>query len=116
MIGKPASIKPFRTILRRRFIDDALDIVLIALALLGLAGVLYKVLKPGSWVPAFVTRLWASPLPVWLLGLGGAGAAVLGKWWLDHNPRRSEGGELLLYVATSLGLYFLLRLLATGSF
>ena len=108
MLGKPASIKPSGTDSRRRLVDDVLDVVLIALALLGLAGMLYRVLKPGSWVPAFVHRLWASPLPVWLLGLGGAGVAVLGKWWLDRNPRRGERGELWLYVATSLGLYFLL--------
>ncbi|HTT40987.1 MAG TPA: hypothetical protein VMH32_25295 [Burkholderiales bacterium] len=116
MNAKPATIKPPRALLSRRFVDDALDVLLVALALLGLAGTLYRVLKPGSWIPAFVTRLWASPLPVWLLGLGGAGAAVLGKRWLDRNPQRSESAHLLLYLATALGLYFLFRLLATGSF
>jgi hypothetical protein len=94
---------------------DVGSVALLALVLLGVVGLGYRALRPGGWLGSGLDYLWEkSPGLVWLAGFGLvlSGAVIKGVFF----PRRQPGqSELLLYVGLSLGLFFLFRLLVTGS-
>jgi hypothetical protein len=96
---------------------DAGSIALLALVLLGLVGLGYRALRPGGWLGTTLDYLWEkSPGLVWLVAF----AIVLGGAVARHLffPRRQQPfqSDLLLYAGVALGLFFLFKLIVTGSF
>jgi len=94
---------------------DVGSVALLALVLLGVVGLGYRALRPGGWLGSSLDYLWEKgPGLVWLAGF----VLVLGGALLKRAffPRRQPGqSDLLLYFGLSLGVFFLFRLLVTGS-
>lgn len=96
--------------------EDAFSVALLALAILGFVGGLYKALQPTGWIGASLGGATArSPVVLWTTGFGCALMVLLSKWWMDHTARDKHGGDLLIYAFMALGLFFLVKLAATGS-
>jgi hypothetical protein len=97
-------------------IEDAFGIVLIGFVVLGLGGAAYQALKPGGWLAAALDNIWdKNPWLVWLVGFVFGATLLLGKWWLDHYPSAGRGTDAVVYAFMALGLFFLFKLLVTGS-
>lgn len=94
---------------------DVGSVALLALVLLGVVGLVYRALRPGGWLGSGLDYLWEkSPGLVWLVGFAVVLAGALFK--PVFFPRRQPGqSDLLLYFGLSLGMFFLFRLLVTGS-
>ena len=94
---------------------DVGSVALLALVLLGVVGLGYRALRPGGWLGSGLDHLWEkSPGLVWV----SAFAVVLGAALIKRLffPRRQAGqSDLLLYFGMALGVFFLFRLLVTGS-
>ena len=92
------------------------DFALFCLMIVGVGGVMYKVLMPGGWFQG-----WASEL--WQLGTGHALvftvfaliSFALAKLWLRSLNMKTAFGDLILYGWMALGLYFIVKLITTGS-
>jgi len=94
---------------------DVGSILLLALLLLGAVGLAYRVLRPGGWAGTVLDYLWGkSPGLVWAAAFATVIAAALLKGALF--PRNGDShADLLLYVGVAVGLFFLFKLIATGS-
>jgi len=94
---------------------DVGSMLLLALVLLGVIGLAYRVLRPGGWAGSVLDYLWGkSPGLVWAAAFGTVIAAAFLKGVLF--PRRGDShGDLLLYVGVAVGLFFFFKLIATGS-
>lgn len=94
---------------------DVGSILLLALMLLGTVGLGYRILRPGGWASTLLDYLWEkSPGLVWGAGFGLVIAAAVLKGMLF--PRRGDShGDLLVYVAVAIGVFFFFKLIATGS-
>ena len=94
---------------------DVGTVALLALVLLGVVGLGYRALRRGGWLGSSLDYLWEKgPGLVWLAGF----VLVLGGALLKRVffPRRQpDQSDLLLYFGLSLGVFFLFRLLVTGS-
>jgi hypothetical protein len=95
---------------------DVCSVALLALVLLGVVGLGYRALRPGGWLGSGLDYLWEKgPGLVWMGGF----ALVLGGAAVKRIlfPRRAAAhqGDLWLYFCVALGLFFLFRLLVTGS-
>jgi hypothetical protein len=94
---------------------DVGSLVLLALALLGTVGMAYRMLRPGGWAGTALDYLWEKSAGlVWVAGFGIVIAAALLKNTLFPRHGVSHG-DLLLYVGVAVGLFFLFKLIATGS-
>ena len=86
------------------------------LMLIGIGGLLYKSLRPGGWLSRFAGGLmdasgWAS-----LFGIGVLlGFSLLVREWLDDPGRSGSRGDVLLYAAMGLGVFFAFELLVNGT-
>ena len=97
-------------------LEDGFAVAMVGLTLLGVAGVVYKSLKPGGWISTGLDSLWhKSPWLVWLAGFGLAVVVIAVKHHLDRTPSRTAGGNLLTYAFVGLGMFFFFKLIITGS-
>jgi len=95
---------------------DVFSIVLLGLVLLGVVGFVYRALRPGGWIGSTLDSLWEkSPALVWMAGFGCVIAFAMLRGMFPARRERQRNGDLLLYVGASLGLFFLFKLIATGS-
>lgn len=96
---------------------DGVAIVVVGLVVLGVAGLVYKLLAPeGGWVSGWLGQLWnRSPGLVWVAGFLGAIAVILVKHAYDRRPRGQSGGNFVVYAFVGLGLFFFFKLIVTGS-
>lgn len=95
---------------------DVGGVAMLALVLLGVVGLGYRALRPGGWLGSGLDYLWEKgPGLVWLAGF----ALVLGVAAIKRVffPRRTaaDQSDLLLYFCVALGVFFLFRLLVTGT-
>ncbi len=103
----------------RRFADLRTLLVhgfVLMLMLLGIGGGLYKFLRPGGWLSRFAGGLmdaggWAALFGVGVL----LGFSLLVREWLDDPDRSGSRGDVLLYAAMSLGVFFAFELLVNGT-
>ncbi len=88
----------------------------LALLILGVAGLIYKTLKPGGLVGRWLDGVWhihpgyAAFMVVAIL-TGGYGF----KRWLDASSMNGARGDILVYAGLALGLFFGFQLIVTGS-
>lgn len=100
----------------RSGLEDAVAVAVVGLVVLGVGGLVYKLLNPDGWLSEWLGRLWAtSPGLVWAVGFIGAAVVILGKHAYDRNPRDSTRGNLVVYAFLALGLFFFFKLVVTGS-
>jgi hypothetical protein len=95
---------------------DAGSIALLGLVLLGIVGLAYRMLRPGGWLGGSLDYLWEkSPALVWLSGFGIVLIVAAARSFMFPRRKEVHHSDLLLYIGVALGLFFLFRLLATGS-
>lgn len=97
-------------------LEDAFAVAMVGLTLLGVAGLVYKSLKPEGWLSSALEGLWdKSPGLVWIVGFGVAVVTLAAKHYYDRNPRGDRKGNFVAYVFVALGLFFFFKLVVTGS-
>jgi len=92
------------------------DFVLLCLVSLGVIGTVFKLLMPDGWFEVFIKELWqldaklllATPLFILIV-------FIFAKRWLGDVAVKSSLGNWIMYAWMALGLYFAIKLLATGS-
>jgi hypothetical protein len=101
----------------RSGMEDAVAVAVVGLVVLGVGGLVYKLLNPDGWLSDWLGRLWdKSPGLVWVVGFVGATAVIAGKHFYDRNPRgNSTRGNLVVYAFLALGLFFFFKLVVIGS-
>jgi hypothetical protein len=101
----------------RSGLEDAVAVAVVGLVVLGVGGLVYKLLNPDGWLSEWLGRLWnKSPGLVWAVGFIGAAVVILGKHAYDRNPRgNATRGNLVVYAFLALGLFFFFKLVVTGS-
>lgn len=105
---------------RSGFIGDlgtvALNGAIVLLALMGIAGVIFKVFKPGGWLARIAGDMAHSDAMEVVIGLAiAAWAGVCAKRWFDTIDGDDSRGDVLLYVALGLGLFFTFELVVNGA-
>ncbi|MFO1321138.1 MAG: hypothetical protein U1F52_16115 [Burkholderiales bacterium] len=105
---------------RSGFIGDlgsvALNGAVVLLALMGIAGVIFKVFKPGGWLARIAGDMAHSDAMEVVIGLGIAGwAGLCAKRWFDALDGAESRGDVLLYVALGLGVFFTFELMVNGA-
>ena len=93
--------------------------VTIVLVLAGIGGVAYNLFRDGGWLGLALGKVWEINLryPVVAIPVTLA-IVILGKLWYDHNRakgRTSKLPDVVIYVIMAGGLYFLWRMITTGS-
>jgi fumarate reductase subunit C len=91
------------------------NLALVALALLGMAGLLYHTLAPGGLVGAWLDRLWASHPAFTILVLLGLGTMALAARAPGRASRAVGYSDAPLYIFVSLGTLFAARLVLNGT-
>ncbi len=92
-----------------------LDIAFFGLMLVGVGGVIYKVIKPEGWLRTAWDALWSGDPLYALLFLGGAAAVFVPvRNWLDSLNTKTTLGNFIAYAWILLGLYFSARWALTG--
>ncbi|MCW5626899.1 MAG: hypothetical protein KIT73_19430, partial [Burkholderiales bacterium] len=101
---------------RTDFTRAAVQALSLLLLLLGVGGLVYKALRPGGWISHWLSGFWHvhpgyAALTAIALAAGGYGL----KRWLDESSPAGTRGDVLLYAALALGLFFAFELLVNGS-
>jgi hypothetical protein len=96
-------------------IQTLFQLLLLCLLILGLGGLVYKAVGPDGWLESTLDLIWSShPTSAILGGL----ALLIGATWLPRRleklPLFGRGGDWLVYGCLAVGLFFALRLIATG--
>lgn len=105
--------------LRQRSLNDLLELVsglaLVALALLGMGGVIYHTLSPVGLIGPWLGRLWTNHpgfASLVLIGLVTTALAARSQTTYYRGPRHSS--DLPLYVFVALGTLFAARWVVNG--
>jgi hypothetical protein len=92
------------------------DFVLLCLVSLGVIGTVFKLLMPDGWLEVFIQEIWQFDAklllatPLFILA-----AFIFAKCWLRDIMVKSVLGDWIMYAWMTLGLYFSIKLLTTGS-
>jgi hypothetical protein len=96
-------------------VEDLAAIALVGLVVLGLGGVIYKLFKPEGLGSSLLGYLWdKSPWLVWLAAFAVAAITLAGRH-AAIGTRGTRGGNVFTYLLVALGVFFLFKLLITGS-
>ncbi|HWQ38625.1 MAG TPA: hypothetical protein VNM24_08460 [Burkholderiales bacterium] len=110
--------RPVRSLLNvlQEGVQTLFLLLLVCLLALGLGGLVYKAVGPEGWLEATLGRIWHAE-PVYAIVL--ATALVLGgvwvRWRIEKLPLFGKGGDWMVYACLALGLFFAVRLAATGT-
>ena len=92
------------------------QVVFLVLLLLGLGGIVVKAFGPEGWVDAIFRVLWEAH-PVF--AVFAIIALVAGSSWIKRGlellPMFGKRGDILVYGCLSLGLFFGVKLLISGT-
>jgi len=92
------------------------SLTLVALALMGIAGVVYHALVPGGAIHAWALRLWSDHPGFLTLVAAGLVVMALTSRSQGRISRRTAGrGDLPLYFLVALGTLFALHWLVSGA-
>jgi hypothetical protein len=97
-------------------IQTLFQLLLLCLLILGLGGLVYKAVGPEGWLESTLGRVWEAHPTYAILG---ALALLIGGAWLQRRleqlPLFGRGGDWLVYGCLAFGLFFAVRLIATGA-
>lgn len=94
-------------------IEDIGAIALVGLVVLGIGGIVYRLFKPEGWGSSLLSYLWdKSP---WLVWLGAFSIAALTLAGRHAMGARGGSGNLFTYLLMAAGVFFLFRLVITGT-
>jgi hypothetical protein len=111
------SDRPVRTLfgVLQEGVHTLFQLLLLCLLILGLGGLVFKAIGPEGWLEATLGRLWeAHPTQA---VLGGLALLVAGGWVqrkVEQLPMFGRGGDWLVFGCLAFGLFFAVRLVATG--
>ena len=92
------------------------SLVLVALALVGIAGVLYHALAPKGSLGVWAGRLWtAHPIFASLVIVGLIVMALTARSQHTRYQRATGHSDLPLYLFVALGTFFAARLVTSGA-
>jgi hypothetical protein len=90
--------------------------IVIALLAIGVGGFLYKSLRPGGWLSSLTSGLVVDGSWTVLFGIGALiGVGLVVRQWLDAPEGTGTRGDLVLYAAMGLGVFFTFELIVNGS-
>ena len=90
--------------------------IVMALMAIGVGGFLYKSLRPEGWLAGLTHDLATSGAWSILFALGALiGVGLMVRGWLDRPESKGTRGDLLLYAALGLGVFFTFELIVNGS-
>lgn len=93
-----------------------IDFVFFCLMILGVGGVMFKILMPEGWLETWLHDIWKIRPGYALVTLCAALVAfLLAKRWIDGFSVKTSLGDMIMYGWMLLGLFFGVRLLVTGS-
>jgi len=106
--------------LRGKTVNELLELAsslaLAALALVGMAGVVYNALAPNGLMWPWLARLWANHPGFGVLVLVGLVTMTLAaRSQAVSRPKADGNSDLPLYVFVALGILFAIRLLVYGT-
>jgi hypothetical protein len=82
----------------------------------GVGGFLYKSLRPGGWLSGLTHGIAASRSWAVLFGVGALiGVGLVLRQWLDEPESKGARGDLVLYAAMGLGVFFTFELIVNGA-
>jgi hypothetical protein len=93
--------------------EFACSLFLVALALLGMTGLIYHALSPDGLIGPWVARLWSSHPGFTSLVAVGLATMILAA---RGNGHRVSSSDLPLYFFVALGTFFAARWLVNGMF
>jgi hypothetical protein len=89
------------------FVDSLSSLGLVALALVGMGGIVYHVLSPGGLISHWLGRLWATHPVLGLLAIVGLITMGLTARANPASSRKAHGNsDLPLYVFVGFGTFF----------
>lgn len=92
------------------------SLVLVALALMGMTGVLYHALAPNGSLGAWAGRLWAAhPIFASLVIVGLVAMALTARSQQVPYQRATGRSNLPLYIFVALGTFFAARCVVSGA-
>lgn len=92
------------------------SLVLVALALMGMTGLLYHALAPKGSLGAWAGRLWAAhPIFASLVIVGLVAMALTARSQQVSYQRATGRSDLPLYVFVALGTFFAARWVTSGA-
>lgn len=98
------------------FLQLILDLVLFAFMLLGVAGIVLKVIMPEGWLAEGWDWVWKkNPGYAFFFFLAAVIAFVLGKRWLDTLNLKDRPGNFIAYAWALVGVYFAIKWGMTGT-
>ena len=104
----------------KQLLDYVTSFITIGLVLAGLGGVSYNMFKEGGWLGAFFNKFVDFQIDNPMIAIPVTiGTVFIGKMWYDHQIAKghtSKMPDVLVYVIMAAGLFFLWRLVSTGSF
>lgn len=116
MIGNTKSTPRRRSGLFADLQSVAIHGTVMALMAIGVGGLLYKSLRPGGWLSGLTSGLVAGGSWSILFGIGAMiGVGLVVRQWLDAPESASSRGDLILYAAMGLGVFFTFELIVNGS-
>jgi hypothetical protein len=116
MLGNTKSTLRRRTGLFTDLQAVAVHGIVIALMAIGVGGFLYKSLRPGGWLSGLTSGLVAGGSWAVLFGIGALiGVGLVVRQWLDAPESTGTRGDLVLYAAMGLGVFFTFELIVNGS-
>jgi hypothetical protein len=94
-------------------IEDIGAIALVGLVVLGIGGIVYRLFKPEGWGSSLLSYLWdKGPWLVWLGAFSIAGVTLAGRHAMGV---RGGSSNLFTYLLLATGVFFLFRLIITGT-
>ena len=89
------------------FLEFLYSLAVVALALLGMGGIVYHTLAPDGWIQPWLARLWANhPGMAILVLVGVVTMAMTSRSKVDRGAAFKGRGDAPLYVVVALGTLF----------
>lgn len=108
--------KTIRNVNRSDVLGFVYSLLLVALALMGMTGLLYHTLAPNGFIGAWVGRVWASHPGLAILVIIGLTVMALTARSQRGSYQRATGrSDFPLYVFVALGTFFAARWVVSGA-
>lgn len=86
------------------------------LMLLGIIGISVEIFRDNGWLKQLIGKAFASPSTLLLIPLVLGALYLLDKAITNAAGTASRKGDIPLYMMMTIGVFFLYRLITTGSF